>query len=127
MMRPTDIAIALALCTAATAVSAQPAPRAPSVPLSDAGTPAEAPENEEIPEEPRTIVTETRDRGQVTGATVTRGGNTYYLKPNTQAGSAQSGDAQSSGNRAAQWQIFQFDWQREPGRPDAPPPDAMQD
>jgi hypothetical protein len=97
------------------------------VPPSDAGTPAAAPENEEAEESPRTIVTETRDRGQVTGATVSRGNNTYYLKPNTQAGSAQVGDAQSSGNRAAQWQLFQFDWQRDPNRPAAPPPDATQD
>lgn len=129
MMRPTSLAIALALCAAVTAVSAQPAPRAPSLPPSDAGTPLAAPEaehSEETEEAPRTVVTETRDRGQVTGATVTRGNNTYFLKPNTQAGSAQAGDAQSSGNRAAQWQIFQFDWQREPDRPDVPPPDATQ-
>lgn len=129
MMRPTSLAIALILYAAATAVSAQPAPRAPSLPPSDAGTPPAAPEaenSEETEEAPRTVVTETRDRGQVTGATVTRGNNTYYLKPNMQAGSAQAGDAQSSGNRAAQWQIFQFDWQGEPDRPAAPPPDATQ-
>lgn len=126
MMRPTHIAIALALCAAATAVSAQPAPQAPSLPPSDAGTPAAVPETDGAREAPRTIVTETRDKGQVTGATVSRGSNTYYLKPNAQAGSAQPGDAQSSGNRAAQWQLFQFDWQRDPQRPAAPPPDAQQ-
>lgn len=77
-------------------------------------------------EAPRTIVTEERDRGQVTGATVTRGNNTYHLRPNTQVGSAQPGDAQSSGNRAAQWQIFQFDWQREPEPKKAPAPPAVE-
>lgn len=126
MMRPTHIAIALALSATATAVSAQPAPRAPSIPPADASPAPATPETEETKEAPRTIVTETRERGQVTGATVSRGNNTYYLKPNTQAGSAQIGDAQSSGNRAAQWQVFQFDWKREPNKPAAPPPDATQ-
>lgn len=126
MMRPTYIAIALALSAAATAVSAQPAPRAPSTPTVDASAAPASPETEEAEEAPRTTVTETRERGQVTGATVTRGNSTYYLKPNTQAGSAQAGDAQSSGNRAAQWQIFQFDWQREPNKPAAPPPEPTQ-
>jgi hypothetical protein len=128
MMRPTHIAIALALCATAAAVSAQPAQQASSVPPADGSAiPADVPETEEAQEAPRTVVTETRKRGQVTGATVTRGNNTYYLKPNAQAGSAQVGDAQSSGNRAAQWQVFQFDWQREhePARNSAPPPDAI--
>lgn len=127
-MRP--VHLALALCLAGTAAFAQPAPQAPAQPSGQENA-AAVPETSEAPESreaPRTIVTEKWDRGQVTGATVTRGANTYHLRPNTQAGSAQAGDAQSSGNRAAQWQLFQFDWQRqrEPGQPPAPPSAAPQ-
>lgn len=123
MMRPFNFAVALAGCAFSAVISAQPAPQAPSVPE---GSPATAapPEEAETPRVPRTVVTEKRERGQVTGATVTQGNNTYHLRPNTQAGSAQAGDAQSSGNRAAQWQIFQFDWQRQPEAPRPPAPPA---
>lgn len=124
MMRPSPLAFALALCFAAPAAFAQPAPQAPSEAPAEGSAATAVPDAPDSEEAPRTIVTEKWDRGQVTGATVTRGNNTYHLRPNTQAGSAQAGDAQSSGNRAAQWQIFQFDWQRQPdaAQPPAPPP-----
>ena len=122
IMHPIHLAFTLALCLAGTAAVAQPAPRAPSVPPSDGAAPTAPPAEAGSEEEPRTIVTEKRERGQVTGATVTRGNNTYHLRPNTQAGSAMPGDAQSSGNRAAQWQIFEFDWQRDPDSKKAPAP-----
>ena len=124
MMRPTYLAFAL--CFAGIPAFAQPAPQAPSVPAAEQNAPVpDAPPSQE---EPRTIVTEKWDRGRITGATVTQGNRTYHLRPNTQAGSTQPGDAQSSGNRAAQWQIFQFDWQRQPDadQPPAPPPAAPQ-
>lgn len=47
--------------------------------------------------------------GRVEEVKVTTGGSTYYLRPNSTAGSALPGDAQSSGNRAAQWEIKTFD------------------
>lgn len=131
MMRPLPFAVALAACVFSAVAPAQPAPQAPSAPEGSAAT-AAPPEEAEVPRAPRTIVTEKRERGQVTGATVTQGNNTYHLRPNTQAGSAQPGDAQSSGNRAAQWQVFQFDWQRQPEAPRPPaapasaPPSAPQ-
>lgn len=59
-------------------------------------------------------IIEKRERGQVTSIRVERGDSTYYLKPNTQVGSALHGDAQSSATRAPQWQILEFDWGREP-------------
>ncbi len=55
-------------------------------------------------------IVEKRERGQVTSIKVERGDSTYYLKPNTQVGSALHGDAQSSATRAPQWQILEFDW-----------------
>lgn len=123
MMRPLHFAVALAGCAFSAVISAQPAPQAPAVPD---GSPATAvPPEEGAPSRvPRTVVTEKRERGQVTGATVTQGNNTYHLRPNTPVGSAQPGDAQSSGNRAAQWQVLQFDWQRQTDAPKPPAPPA---
>jgi hypothetical protein len=58
-------------------------------------------------------VIEKRDRGgRVSEVEVTRGKSTYYLRPNTQAGSAMSGDGQSNTIRAPQWRIGEFDLRR---------------
>lgn len=57
--------------------------------------------------------------GKVSEVTVSKGTNTYVLKPNDQAGSAMPGDGQSSTMRAAQWQIFQFDLRRPEEKRDA--------
>jgi hypothetical protein len=62
----------------------------------------------------KTRITEERDRGYVTSIKVESGYGTYYLKPNTPAGSAVSDDARSSSTGAAQWQILEFDWKRQP-------------
>jgi hypothetical protein len=59
-------------------------------------------------------ITEQRERGQVTSIEVQNGSSTYYLKPNMPAGSAFSSDTQMPSTRGAQWQIFEFDWNREP-------------
>jgi hypothetical protein len=58
-------------------------------------------------------IVEQRERGQVTSVRVQSGTSAYYLKPNTPAGSALPGDVQSSTTRAAQWQVLEFDWNRE--------------
>lgn len=50
--------------------------------------------------------------GRVTEIEVSSGGSTYYLKPNTQAGSAIYGDGESTALRAPQWQIGVFDFRR---------------
>lgn len=55
-------------------------------------------------------VTESRDRsGAVNEIEVRTGVSTYYLRPNGQVGNAQPGDQQSSGNRAAQFRVKEFD------------------
>jgi hypothetical protein len=79
---------------------------------------------------------DTRDpSGAVTETKVKTGSSTYYVRPNRPAGSAQAGDLQSSGNRAAQFQVKQFDLGRKkehkPGdtpqttEPVAPPPPSI--
>lgn len=57
-------------------------------------------------------ITEKRQQGKVTEVKVTSGGSTYYLKPNTPAGSAVPGDAQSDISRPAQWHVMEFDLNR---------------
>lgn len=125
MMRLSNLTFALTLGTATSAAFAQPVMQAPSVPPSERASSNAVPDAPDAVPPSRTITVETREKGQVTGATVTRGSNTYHLRPNAQVGSALPGDVQSSGNRAAQWQVFQFDWQREPDaavKAPAPPP-----
>lgn len=52
----------------------------------------------------------TRDpSGAVTETRVQTGVSTYYVRPNNSPGNAQPGDLQSSGNRAAQFKIKEFD------------------
>ena len=53
-------------------------------------------------------ITEKRQQGKVTEVKVQTGGSTYYVKPNEPAGSALPGDAESSANRAPQWQVHEF-------------------
>lgn len=47
--------------------------------------------------------------GNVTEIEVQSGGSNYILRPNTPAGNAQAGDAQSSAFRAPQWKVMEFD------------------
>jgi len=54
-------------------------------------------------------ITETRDDSGVKEVKVESGKSTYYVKPNEQVGTALPGDAQSSGNRGAQWKVLEFD------------------
>lgn len=76
--------------------------------------------------EPTREINETRTKGgKVSEVTVSKGTNTYVLRPNEQAGSAMPGDGQSSTLRGAQWQIFQFDLRRpEDKTRDAPAAEA---
>ncbi|WP_317202642.1 DUF2782 domain-containing protein [Janthinobacterium sp.] len=54
-------------------------------------------------------ITEKREQGKVTEVKVTSGKSTYYVKPNTPAGSAQPGDLAGSANRGPQWKVMEFD------------------
>ena len=60
-----------------------------------------------------TQITQKREQGRVTSVKVHSGKNTYYAKPNTPAGSALPGDAQSDATRGAQWQVKEFDMKRQ--------------
>jgi hypothetical protein len=82
------------------------------------------------PGEERKIEEKRAPGGKVKEVKVTKGKNTYYLKPNDPAGSAQPGDQEAAGNRAAQWEVMEFDLGRrktkegeqpEPAAPAAPP------
>jgi hypothetical protein len=87
-----------------------------------------------IPPRPRTQITEHRaNNGQVTEVEVQSAGSHYYMRPNAAAGNAQPGDAESSGVRAPEWKVLEFDLsgkrkavppagQGTPAQADAPPP-----
>lgn len=60
------------------------------------------------PNQERQITEKRAPGGKVTEVKVSKGKNTYYLKPNDQSG-AMPGDGQSSANRGAQWQVKEFD------------------
>ena len=71
----------------------------------------------EEPESPITVtppadkerqVTEKREQGKVTEIKVKSGKSTYYLKPNSAAGSSLPGDATSAA-RTPQWKVMEFD------------------
>ncbi|HJV51564.1 MAG TPA: DUF2782 domain-containing protein [Noviherbaspirillum sp.] len=65
------------------------------------------------PNQERQITEKRAPGGKVTEVKVSKGKNTYYLKPNEQPG-AMPGDGQSSANRGAQWQVKEFDLSRQP-------------
>lgn len=61
------------------------------------------------PDQQNKITEKRAPGGKVTEIKVTSGKNTYYLRPNDSAGSAAPGDAESSPNRGAQWEVLKFD------------------
>jgi hypothetical protein len=74
-------------------------------------------------------ITEKREQGKVTEVKVTTGKSTYYVKPNTPAGSAVPGDLTGSANRGPQWKVMEFDLGKKKKDPkeqeaadDTPPP-----
>jgi hypothetical protein len=110
-MRSAQFWTILALTASAGAVSPlalaqQPPQQPPQLQRLDEGEPPASNIPGGMPEE--RVITETRQQGQVKEVQVSKGKNTYYLKPNTPAGSSVPGDSQSSINRGAQWQVMQF-------------------
>ncbi|MDC8759743.1 hypothetical protein [Janthinobacterium fluminis] len=74
-------------------------------------------------------ISEKREQGKVTEAKVKTGKSTYYVKPNSPAGSAQPGDLAGSANRGPQWKVMEFDLGKKKKSPkeqeaaeNAPPP-----
>lgn len=80
-----------------------------------------------------TKITEKKENGRVTEATVKSGPSTYTMKPNTPAGNAQPGDAVSNGIRPPQWTVLEFDLSKKkktdkedvPQEAPVPPPPPM--
>jgi len=104
------VALPLALGAAGTALAqtspAVPSDAPPRLERLEEGAPAESPQTPKGGKG----ATESRDRsGAVNEIEVRTGVSTYYLRPNGQVGNAQPGDQQSSGNRAAQFRVKQFD------------------
>jgi hypothetical protein len=88
-----------------------------------------------IPPKRGTQITEKKQNGQTTEVDVRTGGSHYTMRPNTPAGNAMPGDANSSAIRAPQWQILEFDMNAKrkaagastegaPAPAEAPPPPA---
>jgi hypothetical protein len=106
----------LAACVAIFAMlpaHAQPAP-SDAPPRLERLEEGQAPQTEPVPSQPRDKIIERRaPGGQVNEIEVSKGGSTYILKPNEQAGNATPGELQSNRNRAAQWQVFGFDLKRD--------------
>lgn len=73
----------------------------------------------------QTITEKRAPGGQVKEVKVTKGKNTYYVKPNVAPGSALPGDGQSPQSRPAQWQVYEFGKKKKPDESEvdvAPPP-----
>ncbi|WP_038496239.1 DUF2782 domain-containing protein [Janthinobacterium agaricidamnosum] len=110
MMRTSTIwhilGLSLLVYTASAGAQQRPSDAPPKLEqIEDAGDPAVTVTSK--PTEQK--ITEKREQGKVSEVKVSTGGSTYYLKPSTAAGTSVPGDATSSGNRGAQWQILEFD------------------
>lgn len=132
----------LALIPAAAQTQTVPAAPKASAPAARPTVPSDAPpaplERLEEGQQPGITVrpagptrgnTDTRDNsGRVTETEVKTGSTTYYVRPNTPVGNAQPGDQQSSGNRAAQFKVKEFDLGRKkvPQKDEAPVPQVLE-
>ena len=97
--------LTLTVISAALAQSSLPSDAPPRLERLEEGARAGAPKTPKAGKG----VTENRDRsGAVKEIEVRTGVSTYYLHPNGQVGNAQPGDQQSSGNRAAQFRVKEF-------------------
>jgi hypothetical protein len=68
-------------------------------------------------------ITETRDDSGVKESKVETGLTTYYVRPNTQIGSAQPGDTQSTTNRGAEWKVLEFNLGEKKKKPEEDVPE----
>lgn len=93
------------------APSAQPAPPPPELEkLEEGEAPAVTIKRPGDDAPSGNSIKERRDHGQTKEIEVKSGPSTYYLRPNQNVGSAQTGDAQSGPPTAAQWKVGEFDW-----------------
>lgn len=109
------------VCATSTTVLAQTQPEpSPAPPPLEKLNEAEDPNVTITSPDSERTVTEKRRQGKVVEVKVKSGKSTYYLKPNTPAGSALPGDVQTDPVRAPQWKIMEFG----PGEKKADPKDA---
>ena len=70
-------------------------------------------------------VSQIRDDSGIKETKVETGVSTYYVRPNTQVGTAQAGDTQSTFNRGAEWKVMEFNLgEKKKKSDDAPPADS---
>lgn len=120
-------AAALTASVSAGAQQSQPknqdAPPPPKMEKLEEGEPPAV--NIREPKNKQTITERRSPDGQVKDVKVTKGKNTYTVKPNLRPGSALPGDAQSPQSRPAEWQVYEFKNKKktkESEIQDAPPP-----
>lgn len=100
--------IALLACAFSGAALAQ-TPAAGQPPTERIEPGSDVPANRIEPKRGPQIREKRNNSGQVTEVEVQSGKSHYVMKSGQPAGNAQPGDAQSSGIRAPQWQVLEFD------------------
>ena len=104
----TRLTMSIALLAGAGAALAQtPATGQPPVERIEPGS--DVPATRIEPKRGTQIREKRNNSGQVTEVEVQSGGSHYVMKSGQPVGNAQPGDAQSSGIRAPQWQVMEFD------------------
>lgn len=103
------LTLSIALLACAGAAAAQTA-TAQQPPVTERIEPeSETPATNIDPRRGTQIREKRNNSGQVTEVEVQSGRSRYVMKSGQPAGNAQAGDAQSSGIRAPQWQVMEFD------------------
>lgn len=127
-MHTRPLTLLAALCIAATPLMTfaqqpakqlvQPAPPPPQMQtLNEGEAPTITIHKPGVAEE---TITQQKKQGKVVDVKVQTGSGTYHLKPNDQAGSALPGDVESSAMRGSQWQVLEFDLNKNKEKPAAP-------
>lgn len=73
----------------------------------------------------QTITEKRAPGGEAKEVKVTKGKNTYYVKPKARPGCAMPGDCPGTESRATQWHVYEFNQKKKPKESevqDAPPP-----
>jgi hypothetical protein len=133
-MSPLKFASLLVLCASAS-VAALPAFAQQTQPKNQDAPPPPKLEKLEEGEPPAVNIREQKKKqtvteqrapgGEAKEVKVTKGKNTYYVKPKARPGCAMPGDCPGTESRATQWHVYEFNQQKKPKESemqDAPPP-----